>query len=108
MSEEQEKYGKRLEKLWQTKFNSQKDFTAGENNISRRTLNNMQGGLDALVSTERKIADQMELPKFIVKGFLEGEIDLSDDNKIWTVIKTGQVIEFYNPKDPSSATPSQK
>jgi hypothetical protein len=46
------------------------------------------------VSSERKIAKQMELPKFILKGILEGEIKIDDDDN-WIVIKTGQVIVKY-------------
>ena len=96
MSEEQAHYGTRVNKLWKKKFPSQGDFTAKEGSITRRQLYSIHHGADPKVSTERKIAQRMELPAFITKGYLEGEIEI-DDKGNWIVIKTGQVIIQYTP-----------
>lgn len=104
VAEEQRKYGDRVNDLWKKKYKSQKDFTSAEENISLRTLINIKQGSDAYVSSERKMAQQMELPIFIAKGYFEGEIEI-DDNGKWIVIKTGQEIIQYDPNPNPNSNP---
>ena len=91
------KPGETFSKVWKKKYSNQVNFSTTAESISRRSLNYIQNGNhDSKRSTIRKFAKQMEMPAFVIHGFLDGEIEI-DENNNWIIKKTGQIIEQYKP-----------
>lgn len=73
------------------------EFSVAKEPLNRKQIYNLKNNLaDPLLSTVELYALKMEMPLFIVSGYLKGDILIDDDNN-WIVKRTGQKIIPYTP-----------